>query len=311
MLKNDLAACHRAISPNIYHTPTLSSSFINKEAGAEIVFKCENFQKTGSFKIRGASNALRKLSQEQKRRGVIAHSSGNFAQALAHASANHGVKCYIIMPSTAAHVKREATIGYGARLVQCEATMESREATTRRIVEESGATFIHPSDNMDVIMGQSTAARELLGDHPDLDLIITPVGGGGLIAGTALAAKAFGNNCRVVGGEPEEADDAYRSMLSGKIETNTTTNTIAEGLLTHLGENNFPIIQAHVDEIIRVSEAEIIAAMKLIWSRMKIIVEPSSSVALAALLKKKEQFSSKRIGIILSGGNVDLEHLPF
>lgn len=311
MLKSNLASCSEALSSYIHLTPVLTSSFINEQVGGEVYFKCENFQKTGSFKIRGATNAVMQLSEEQKAKGVIAHSSGNFAQALALASRNLGVKCYIVMPSTASVVKKEATVGYGAELIECEPTMKSREETASGIAEKTGATFIHPSNHMDVIMGQSTAAQELLGVYPDLDILITPVGGGGLIAGTALAAAAFGNNCRVLGGEPEEADDACRSLKSGSIEKNLTTNTMAEGLVSNLGDINFPIIQEHVKQIIPVSEEEIVEAMKMIWSRMKIIIEPSSAVAVAALIKGKEFFRSKKIGLILSGGNVDLERLPF
>jgi len=311
MLKTTLTDCSRNISGYIHHTPVHTSNSINNIVGGEVFFKCENLQKTGSFKIRGATNAILHLSDKQKEKGVIAHSSGNFAQALALAARNLSVKCYIIMPNTAPTIKKEATLGYGASIIECEPTISSREQTAVKIEKQTGATFIHPSNNMDVIVGQSTATRELLMEYPDLDIVITPVGGGGLIAGTALAASCFGKDCKVYGGEPEGADDAYRSMMTGKIESNITTNTIADGLISMLGDINFPIIRKHVEMIIRVSEEEIIDSMKLIFGIMKIVIEPSSAVAVAALLKSKKEFCSKRIGVILSGGNVDLVKLPF
>lgn len=311
MLRNELVDCRKAISPYVRHTPVQTSKSINEIVGGEVFFKCENFQRTGSFKIRGATNAVMHLTEDQKKAGVVAHSSGNFAQALALAASNLGVKSYIIMPKTAPQVKKDATVGYGATLIECEPTMASREQTAAKIAEQTGATFIHPSNNIEVIVGQSTATQELLSDFPDLDIIISPVGGGGLIAGTALAASTFGKECRVFGGEPAEADDAYRSMISGKIEKNITTNTIADGLISNLGDINFPIIREHVDRITRLTEKEIVAAMRLILERMKIIIEPSSAVAVAAMLKGKDELRSKKIGVILSGGNLDLESLPF
>ena len=215
------------------------------------------------------------------------------------------------MPNSAPKVKKEAVKGYGGILIECESTLEARERESDRIVKEHGATFIHPSNDDHVILGQGTACKELLELQPNLDYVVTPVGGGGLIAGTALAAHYFGNHCKTIGGEPFEVDDAYRSLQSGKIETNTTTNTIADGLKTQLGDRNFPIIQKYVNEIVRVTEEEIIAAMRLIWERLKIVCEPSSAVALAAVLKKKDDLANKKVGIIISGGNVDLSHLPF
>ncbi len=261
--------------------------------------------------MRGATNAILQLSEEARTCGVVTHSSGNFAQALALAAKSLGVKAYIVMPSSAPKIKIKAVEQYGGIISICEPTLLAREAGSEKIQNETGATFIHPSNDDEVILGQGTAALELLTEVPDLDAIVTPVGGGGLIAGSALAAHYFGNNCKVFGGEPFEADDAYRSLISGKIEGNKTTNTIADGLKTVLGDKNFPIIRKYVDGIIRVTEDEIISAMHLIWERMKIIVEPSSAVALAAVLREKEKFAGKKIGIIISGGNVDLEHLPF
>lgn len=311
MYKESLLKVHQRIEPYIHNTPVLTSGLINEIAGAKIFFKCENFQKMGAFKMRGATNAIMELSSEQRNRGVVTHSSGNFAQALALAAKSLEVKAFIVMPSTAPQVKKDAVKGYGGQIIECEPTLIARENTAKEIELREGATFIHPSNDMDVILGQGTAAKELLEKHPNLDYIFTPVGGGGLIAGTALAARCFGNNCKVIGGEPYEADDAYRSLQSGVIESNTSTNTIADGLKTQLGDINFPIIQQDVEKIIRVTEEEIIKAMRIIWERLKIIAEPSSAVAFAALLKEKESFKNKTIGIIISGGNVDVNKLPF
>ncbi len=311
MQKQHLFDCHQRIEPFIHETPVLSSQLINTVVGTVIFFKCENFQRMGAFKMRGATNAIMQLGDEQKQKGVVTHSSGNFAQAVSLAAKSLGIPAYIVMPSNAPEVKRNAVADYDGKITLCDATLKARENAAQKIVEEKGATFIHPSNDMDVILGNATAAMELLKDQPDLDYIFTPVGGGGLIAGTALAAHHFGKNCKVIGGEPMEADDAYRSLQSGKIEENKSANTIADGLRTTLGNINFPIIQQYVEKIILVSEEEIVTAMKLIWERMKIIVEPSSAVALAAVIGEKEELQNKRIGIIISGGNVDLKNLPF
>ncbi|RIV43097.1 threonine ammonia-lyase [Flagellimonas pelagia] len=311
MTKQDLIECHNRIKPFIHNTPVLTSRLINGVSGAELFFKCENFQRMGAFKMRGAANAIMQLSEEQKRQGVVTHSSGNFAQALSLAAQGLGVKAYIVMPNTAPQVKKDAVRGYGGLVIECEPTLEARERESKQIEEKYGATFIHPSNDDQVILGQGTACMELLEAYPNLDYVVTPVGGGGLIAGTALAAHYFGKECSTIGGEPLETDDAYRSLLSGKIESNETTNTIADGLKTQLGDRNFPIIQQHVEEIIRVKEAEIVTAMRILWERLKIVCEPSSAVAFAAILNQKEKFKGKKTGIIISGGNVDLAHLPF
>ncbi len=304
------AACKR-VKPYVHNTAVLQSSYINKLSGAQVFFKCENFQKMGAFKMRGATNAILQLTEAQKAAGVVTHSSGNFAQALSLAAQNLGVKAYIVMPKNAPQVKKEAVKGYGGIITESESTPLAREQQAEKIRKQTAATFIHPSNDKNVILGNASSAAELLETQPDLNFIFTPVGGGGLVAGTALAVKYLGKNCKTIGAEPFAVDDAYRSLQSGKIERNQTTNTIADGLKTFLGHINFPIIKDLVQEIIRVEETEIVAAMKLIWERMKIIVEPSSAVALAALLKNKEQFKNKKIGIILSGGNVDLKNLPF
>nr|WP_298793979.1 pyridoxal-phosphate dependent enzyme [uncultured Allomuricauda sp.] len=311
MDKQQLIQCHERIKPFIHNTPVLTSRLIDEHINAQVFFKCENFQRMGAFKMRGATNAIMQLSEGQRKNGVVTHSSGNFAQALSLAARSLGVKAFIVMPDSAPQVKKEAVKGYGGIITECESTLEARENTTKEIEQRERATFIHPSNADDVILGQGTAGKELLEVQPDLNYIVTPVGGGGLIAGNALAASFFGNNCKTVGGEPFEVDDAYRSMQSGTIETNSSTNTIADGLKTQLGDRNFPIIQQHVDQIIRVTEQEIVASMKLIWERLKIVCEPSSAVALAAVLRDKKLFTGKKIGVIISGGNVDLEKLPF
>jgi len=315
MQKEQLLDCHKSIKPYIHNTPVLTSRLINSMIGAEVFFKCENFQRGGAYKMRGATNAILQLTDEQRTKGVVTHSSGNFAQALSLAALNLGVAAHIVMPTSAPRIKKLGVKEYKGEIYECDPSLQAREAMAKKIVRETGAVFLHPSNNLDVILGQGTAAIELFEDYQDLNTIFCPVGGGGLIAGSSLAAYYFGNNCLVLGGEPFEADDAYRSLISGKIEENTTTNTIADGLKTVLGDNTFPIIKKHVHSIVRVTEKEIISAMRLIWERMKIIVEPSSAVALAALIRDGQdhpkRYQDKKIGIIISGGNIDLNNLPF
>ena len=310
-IKLDIVQSHQRISPYIHRTPVLTSQMINDISGAELFFKCENFQKMGAFKMRGATNAILQLSDEQKQKGVVTHSSGNFAQALALSAKSLGIKAYIVMPSNSPEVKKNAVKGYGGIITECEPTLEDREKTATKIKQEKGATFVHPYNDFNVILGNASVGKELLEEYPDLDVIIVPVGGGGLISGVALSAISFGNNCKVIGAEPYTVDDAYRSLQSGKIESNLTTNTIADGLKTLLGDITFNIINNHVEKIIRVTEEEIVEAMQLIWERMKIIVEPSAAVTLAAVLKSKQEFKNKKVGMVLSGGNVDLKKLPF
>ncbi|MCM8568967.1 pyridoxal-phosphate dependent enzyme [Gramella jeungdoensis] len=309
--KLKLENVQQKLQPYIHRTPVMKSRLLNEITGAELWFKCENFQRMGAFKMRGAANAIMSLSEEKRKKGVVTHSSGNFAQALSLAAKSLDVPAYIVMPNNAPEVKKAAVRTYGGQITECPSTLKDREETASKIEKSTGATFIHPSNDLEVILGQGTAAIELLQDHPDLDYVITPVGGGGLIAGSALAVKYFGNSCKCIGAEPMEADDAWRSMQSGKIETNETANTIADGLKTNLGDINFPIILENVDKIIRVSEDEIKSALRLIWERMKIIVEPSSAVALSAIIREKENFKNKKVGIIISGGNVDLQRLEF
>ncbi len=309
--KDALLKAQQTVKRYTHRTPVLTSRLINEMVGAEVFFKCENFQKMGAFKMRGAVNKILSLSEEERAKGVVTHSSGNFGQAVALSAKLLGVSAYIVMPENAPQVKKNAVRGYGGMVTECISTIEARELETQRIQQETGATFMHPSNDVEVILGNSTAASELLEDHSDIKAVFAPVGGGGLVAGTALAVHYFGTDCKTFGGEPMEVDDAYRSLLSGKIEINETTNTIADGLRTYLGDQNFPIIQELVSEIIRVEEQEIVDAMQLIWERLKIIIEPSSAVAFAALLKNKESFKGKKVGVIFSGGNIDVKNLPF
>ncbi|WP_440881365.1 threonine ammonia-lyase [Tenacibaculum sp. C7A-26P2] len=311
MYKEDIIKAHQRIKPYIHNTPVLSSNLINKIVGAKLYFKCENFQKTGAFKMRGAANAIIQLTKEEKARGVVTHSSGNFAQALSLAAKILGVKAYIVMPKTTSEVKKNAVREYNGNIIECEPTLLARENSVKKIQEKEGATFIHPSNDLNVVLGHGTATRELLANQVNLEYIVTPVGGGGLVAGTIIATTCFAKDCKVIGGEPFEADDAFRSLQSGKIESNKSINTVAEGLKTQLGSINFPIIRRGIEKIIRVSEKEIISAMRLVWERLKIVCEPSSAVALAAIIREKEKFKNKNIGIIISGGNVDLDKLPF
>jgi threonine dehydratase len=310
-IKQDLENVYNRVKPYVHNTPVLESSFLNAQLGTKIYFKCENFQKMGAFKMRGATNAILQLSEKQKRAGVVTHSSGNFGQAVALAAKKLDVKAYIVMPSNAPVVKKKAVADYGGIITETKSTLAAREAASEKIKQQTGACFLHPSNDMDVILGNATAAIELLEVHTDLDHILVPVGGGGLLAGTALAAHYYSTNCQVIGVEPMDADDAFRSLLSGTIETNRSADTIADGLKTNLGDKNFPIIKNLVREIIRVDETEIVDAMRMVWERMKIIIEPSSAVPLAALLRENERFKNKKIGLIISGGNVDISNLPF
>jgi threonine dehydratase len=311
MNADNLRQCHALIKPYINRTPVLSSGYIDALLGSEIYFKCENFQQMGAYKIRGAMHALLRLPPELRKRGVVTHSSGNFAQALALAARQAGVKAYVAMPSSASEFKKRAVREYGGILEECAPTPEAREAAAEDIRRRTGANFIHPSDNLDVILGQGTACMELLEEQPDLDYIFVPVGGGGLLAGTAMAAYFFAPDTKVVAGEPLEADDAYRSFYSGKLQGNATTNTMADGLKTVLGETSFPLILKYASAIRRVTENEILTAMRLLWERLKITAEPSSAVALAAIQNAGGAFHGKKIGVIISGGNVDLDALPF
>ncbi|TVQ50825.1 MAG: pyridoxal-phosphate dependent enzyme [Saprospirales bacterium] len=310
-IHRELLESHERIKPFIHHTPIYTSTQIDLLCDGKLFFKCENFQRAGAYKMRGALNAMMLLEDDKKSKGVVTHSSGNFAQALALAAKSLEIKAYIVMPENAPIVKKQAVKTYGGIIIESGPDISDREKTAEKIQQKTGATFIHPSNDYNVILGQATTSIELLEQVPNLDYIVGPVGGGGLIAGACLAAGHLGYNCKVIGVEPENVDDAYRSLLSGKIEYNTSTNTIADGLKTHLGDLNFPIIKKNIERIITVTEAEIIEAMKLIWERMKLVVEPSSAVALAGVLQQKDLFQNRKIGILISGGNVDLKNLPF
>ncbi len=308
----DIRAAAERISPYIHRTPVLTCSALDRMCGGgKLFFKCENFQKVGAFKMRGATNAVFSLSDEKASRGVATHSSGNHAAALALAARCRGVKAYVVMPENAPDVKREAVAGYGAEISFCKATLAAREAGLAEVIDRTGAAFVHPYNDQRVISGQGTAALELLEQAPDLDVIMAPVGGGGLLSGTAIAASGMSRRPLVVAAEPEMADDAFRSFQAGRIIPSENPNTIADGLRTSLGDLTFPIIQKHVSDIITVSEEAIVTAMRLVWERMKIVVEPSAAVPVGALLTKRSRIPGERIGVILSGGNVDLSKLPW
>lgn len=307
----ELKLTQDAIKSMIHRTPVLTNQYLNELVGGSIYFKCENFQKVGAFKMRGAASASLRLDDETKKNGIATHSSGNHAQAVARAAQVLGIPAYIVMPQNAPEIKVEGTRSYGAEIIFCEPNQKARETTLAEVVSKTRAHFIHPYDNYDVIAGQATAALELLEDFPFLDMVIAPVGGGGLLSGTSLAVHYLNPNIIVLGAEPKRVDDAYRSLKSGHIEQNERTDTIADGLRTTLGELTLDIIKKHVTDILTTEEDEIIQAMRLIWERMKIIIEPSCAVPLATILANKETFRGKKTGVILTGGNVDLGNLPF
>ncbi|GEM_PF-53554 len=307
----EIKEAHQRIHPFIHRTPVMTCQGINHIVGAEIWFKCENMQKVGAFKARGATNAVRSLDPGMLRHGVATHSSGNHAQALSWAARLAGINAHIVMPSNSSRVKVEAVKSYGGKITLCEPNLESRETTLASVIERTGAIEIHPYNNLEIIAGQATATVELLEVRSDMDIVMAPVGGGGLLSGTALACRYFAPEVRVIAAEPAQADDAFRSFTQRTFIPSVNPNTIADGLRTSLGSLTFPIILAFVDQIITVSEESIIAAMRLLWERMKVVVEPSAAVPLAALMEEHKLFRGKKIGIILSGGNADLEHLPW
>jgi threonine dehydratase len=299
------------IQPHIHRTLVLTSSRLDEASGASLFFKCENFQKIGAFKARGATNAVFSLDDATARRGVATHSSGNHGAAVARAAKLRGITAHIVMPSNSAKVKIRAVESYGARVVFCEPTEEARETVCADVIAKTGATLIHSFENPDVIAGQGTAVVELLEDVPDLDLVMCPVGGGGLLSGTAIAAKSMRPGISVIAAEPENADDAAQSFRAGRVIQSEKKFTIADGLRTNVGEPNFAIIKKYVDDIVTVGEKAIISAMRTIWETMKIIVEPSAAVPFAAIQERKIDVAEKRVGIILTGGNVDLDGLPW
>ncbi len=308
---SDIISASEVLKGFAHRTPVLTSRMIDDIFSCNLYFKCENFQRAGAFKFRGAFNSVSNLDDQSAAKGVATHSSGNFAQALALAAKMRNIPAYIVMPETAPKAKVNAVKGYGANITFCKPTLEARESTLDNVVAETGAVFLHPYDNFHVIAGQGTSAFELLTDFPDIDTIIAPVGGGGLISGTATAAKAMRHDINVLAGEPQGADDAYRSFTTGEFVASVNPNTIADGLLTSLGKLTFPIIREKVDSVITVPDEITIEIMKLIFERMKLVIEPSSAVAVAAIYSQKEALKDRKIGIIISGGNLDLDNLPW
>jgi threonine dehydratase len=308
---SDIQSAHKRIKPFIHRTPVLTSRQLNKIFECELFFKCENFQKVGAFKFRGATNAVLYLDEDQKKHGVVTHSSGNHAAALALAAGMNGIKAFIVMPENAPSVKKDAVAGYGALITFCKPTLQAREETCRAIMEKEGATLVHPYDNFNVICGQGTASLEFLEDIGDLEAIVAPIGGGGLMSGTSTCAKGINDRITVIGAEPLNANDAWKSFKTGVLTPSVNPLTIADGLLTSLSELTYTIIMKNVDDIFTAEENSIISSMKLIWERMKIIIEPSSATVLAVIKENPGFFKGKKIGLILSGGNVDLKRLPF
>ncbi|GIK87004.1 MAG: serine/threonine dehydratase [Betaproteobacteria bacterium] len=308
---SDIAAAHARVAPHVHRTPVMASRSLDALAGARLYFKCENFQKVGAFKARGATNAVFSLSDDEARRGVVTHSSGNHGAALAYAAARRGIRAWVVMPETAPRIKQDNVRGFGATIRFCAPTPQARAAACDEVQRETGATLIHPYDDARVIAGQGTAALELLEDVPDLDAIVAPVGGGGLLSGTAIAAKGVRPAVRVYGAEPANADDAWRSFASGRVEPVNPATTIADGLRTPLCPRTLAALRANVDAIGLASEAGVVAAMRATWERMKIVIEPSSAVPLAALVERTLDLAGARVGIVLSGGNVDCDRLPW
>ncbi len=308
---DDVVAAHERIAPYIHRTPVLTSSFLNDLTGAELFFKCENFQKAGAFKVRGASNAVFGLSDEGAKNGVCTHSSGNHALSLSYAAGRRGIPCNVVMPRTAPQAKKDAVIGYGGTITECEPSTSSREAVFAEVQAKTGGDFVHPYNDPRVIAGQGTCSRELMEQTDGLDAVVAPIGGGGMISGTCLTLSNIAPDTQVIAAEPEQADDAYRSFKAGHIIADDAPETVADGLKVPLKELTWHFVSNYVTDILTASEDEIVEAMKLIWKRMKIVMEPSSAVPLATILKNKDRFAGKRVGIIITGGNVDLDALPW
>jgi threonine dehydratase len=309
--REDLESAFTRVRPHVHRTPVLTSRTFNRATGGTLFFKCENLQRVGAFKYRGAINAVASLTEEERRRGVVTHSSGNHAQALSLAAHTFGCKAWVVMPRNAPSVKVAAVRGYGAEVILCEPTLEAREQGTAQVIEDTGAVMVHPYNDLRIIAGQATAALELFEEVENLDLLLAPVGGGGLLSGSALAALHFSPTTRVLGVEPTGADDARRSLKTGRIVPSINPQTIADGLLTCLGGHTFAVIRSSVEAIVTVDDAATVRAMRLVWERMKIIIEPSAAVPVAAVLEEVVAVKGLRVGVILSGGNVDLDHLPW
>ncbi|CAN7719928.1 pyridoxal-phosphate dependent enzyme (plasmid) [Aminobacter sp. NyZ550] len=307
----DMRAARSRIAPHIHVTPVLTSRMLDELSGAQLFFKCENFQKAGAFKARGASNAVFGLSDEQAARGVATHSSGNHGTCLSYAAKQRGIPCTVVMPRTAPQAKKDAVMGYGGRVVECEPSTSSREAVFAEVVAETGAEFVHPYNDHRVVAGQATCSAELIDQVDGLDAVVAPIGGGGMVSGTCLTLSSLAPRISIYAAEPEQADDAYRSFKAGHIIADDAPNTVADGLKVPLKELTWHFVQKHVTDILTVSEEEIVEAMKLIWKRLKIVMEPSSAVPLATILKNPKTFVGKRVGVVITGGNVDLDKLPW
>lgn len=308
---SDMLAAHERIAPHIHRTPVMRSRVIDELAGAELFFKCENFQKAGAFKARGATNAVFGLDKKRVPRGVATHSSGNHGACLAYAAQRRGVPCSVVMPRTAPQSKKDAVSGYGARVVECDPSVSSREKVFARVVAETGSEFVHPYNDPRVIAGQATCAKELIEQVHSLDAVIAPIGGGGMISGTCLTLSNLAPGIQVYAAEPEQADDAFRSFKAGRIIADDAPDTIADGLRVPLKDLTWHFVRRHVTDVLTASEEEIVAAMKLIWKRMKLVMEPSSAVPLAAILKNRDVFAGRRVGVVVTGGNVDIDRLPW
>jgi threonine dehydratase len=307
----DVRAARERIAPYIHRTPVLTSSFLNELTGAQLFFKCENFQKAGAFKVRGASNAVFGLSDEQAARGVATHSSGNHALSLSYAAGRRGIPCHVVMPRTAPQAKKDAVRGYGGIITECEPSTTSREEVFARVQEETGAEFVHPYNDPRVIAGQATCSAELIEQVEGLDAVIAPIGGGGMVSGTCLTLSNLAPDVKIYAAEPEQADDACRSFKAGHIIADDAPVTVADGLKVPLKENTWHFVSRNVTDILTASEDEIVDAMKLTWARMKIVIEASCAVPLAVILKNREVFAGRRVGVIITGGNVDLDNLPW
>jgi threonine dehydratase len=308
---DDVRAAHERIKPYIHRTPVLTSSFLNEMTGAQLFFKCENFQKAGAFKVRGATNAVFGLSDEQAKRGVATHSSGNHALSLSYAAGRRGIPCHVVMPRTAPTAKKDAVRGYGGIITECEPSTSSREEVFAGVQEETGADFVHPYNDLRVIAGQATCSAEFIGQTEDLDAVIAPIGGGGMISGTCLTLSNLAPKMEIYAAEPEQADDAYRSFKAGHIIADDAPVTVADGLKVPLKDNTWHFVSHNVTDILTASEQEIIDAMRLTSARMKIVIEASCAVPLATILKNPKIFAGKRVGVIITGGNVDLDTLPW
>ncbi|MEN3792372.1 beta-hydroxyaspartate dehydratase BhcB [Fulvimarina sp. MAC3] len=308
---NDMLAAHERIKPYIRRTPIRTSDYLNERAGCELFFKCENFQEPGAFKVRGASNAVFGLDEAQSEKGVATHSSGNHASCLSYAAMRRGIPCHVVMPRTAPQAKKDTVRRFGGKITECEPSTSSREEAFAKIQAETGSDFVHPYNDPRVIAGQGTCSKELMEDTGGLDMVVAPIGGGGMISGTCLTLSTLAPETKVIAAEPEQADDAYRSFKAGHIIADDAPKSVADGLLVPLKDLTWHFVSKHVHEIYTASDEEIVEAMKLIWKHLRVVMEPSSAVPLATVLKNPDAFKAKRVGIIITGGNVDLDKLPW